>query len=111
MHHTIARSGIDEEVDEARPGDLGAGDKSGGVERGHDGLRQLARIALERFGEDQGEVAGEVAMTDLARAFEQRDDSADVKPGRGDGARQHIGQSLPEFWKGGHVRGQRGERL
>jgi hypothetical protein len=58
----------DEEVDEARPGDLGLGDVFGLGEVAGEDLRDLSWAPLRFLGESQGDVGGEVAVLALPRA-------------------------------------------
>jgi len=59
------------EVDEAGTCDFDARDARIGGQRGDDALGQLARRAPCWLGEQHGDVAGEVAMGRVARAFDR----------------------------------------
>ena len=63
--------GSEREVDEAGAGDLGLGDQFGRRQLGQQQAGELARIALERLGQLQREVGGEIAVARLLRALEQ----------------------------------------
>ena len=58
------------EIDEAGAGDLGARDQRIRRQRGHQRLRQLARILARRLGDAHGDVALEVAVLRIARALD-----------------------------------------
>ena len=58
------------EIDEPGAGDLRAGDEFALRQRGDDGLGQFARILARGLGQPHGDVAGEVAMFFIARAFD-----------------------------------------
>ena len=64
------RRGRQEEIDEAGAGDLGPIDEGARGQGGHDGLRELPRIAARRFGMTQCNVGGEVAMLRVAGALD-----------------------------------------
>ena len=58
------------EIDEARAGNLGAGDQRVRRQRGDQRLRQLARILARRLGDAHRDVALEVAVLRIARALD-----------------------------------------
>ena len=64
-----ARIAAQPEVDEARAGDIRI--HIAGRKRRNDVLRELARLALQRLSELQGDVGGEVAVLGLARALDE----------------------------------------
>jgi hypothetical protein len=57
------------EIDEAGAGHVRGDHEAVRRQGGHDGLRELTRIAARRLGQAQGDVAGEVAMLRVARAL------------------------------------------
>ena len=62
------------EVDEARSGDLGLFDQLRGRQLGQQQGGELTRIALERLGQLQRKIGGEVAVVRLLRALQQDGD-------------------------------------
>jgi hypothetical protein len=58
------------EIDEPGAGDFGTGDQRIGGQRGHQRLRQIARVLARRLGDAHGDVALEVAVLRVACAFD-----------------------------------------
>ena len=85
-------AGAEEEVDEARAGDLDLLDMAVTGERVNQLLRDIARFCTRRFGQCHGQVAGEVAMGpvtgtlehDLRREVGRQFPQARPLPGIGD---------------------------
>ena len=72
--HFALGAGGQTQIDEARTGDLGRFDqlsRTGGLHQINQRLRNRTRVALERLGDLQGEVAGKVAMISLLGSLEQ----------------------------------------
>jgi len=99
-HHRGLGVGGEREVDEAGAGDLGPGDQLRGRQLGEQQAGELARVALERLGELQREVGGEVAVARLLRALQQDGGGGEIRRDALQRGLEQVGQQ--DFGIGAH---------
>jgi hypothetical protein len=96
--HALPGRGLEEHVDESRPGDLGFFHPFRFGQGGQDGLGDLPGVALQRLGQLHGRVAGEIAVAELFGAFQfHRDGPGLWKLGEG------LGEQGGQVGFGGEV--------
>ncbi len=90
-------AGVEKQIDESGARDLRFGQQGRRRQRAHQCLSDVARIALERLGELQSQIAGVVAMSGLLGPL-QRDGGAMLLGKRfGDGARKQLRDMASEI--------------
>jgi hypothetical protein len=93
-------SATEREVDEAGAGHFGPGDQLRGRQLGQQQAGELARVALERLGELQREVGGEVAVARLLRALQQDGGGGQIRRDALQRGLEQVGQQ--DFGVGAH---------
>ena len=99
-HHRGLGVGGEREVDEAGARDLGPGDQLGRRQLGQQQAGEFARVALERLGELQREVGGEVAVARLLGALQQDGGVGQIGRDALQRALEQVGQQ--DFGVGAH---------
>jgi hypothetical protein len=79
LHHGALDGGPQEQVDEAGAGNLCSIDNGRGRQRADKRLGDLARVALQRLGELQRQVAGEIAMLRRFRPLHRHREAGGIR--------------------------------